>query len=460
MTTTPLERAIARMRAHGEPQAAIDVFVHHHGLARAGASGYIREDDIAPLVDPPRLDTVAVDPDAAREALAQTVMIKLNGGLGTSMGLDRAKTLLPVRDGATFLDLIVQQVRSARAAYGVRLPLVLMNSFRTREDSLAHLARYDDLVVDGVPLDFLQTAEPKLLADTLEPVEWPADSELEWCPPGHGDLYTALASSGTLQALLDAGFRYASVANGDNLGAAPDATLAGWFASTGAPYAAEVCPRTPNDRKGGHLAVRRADGQLILRDTAQTHPDELTFFTDELRHPFFHTNNLWLDLRQLADALAGRGAVLGLPLIQNRKTVDPADPTSPAVVQFETAMGAAIEVFPGATAIAVDRSRFLPVKTTNELMLLRSDAFALEPDGRLIARTARIPAVDLAGRFYGLLADFDRRVRVVPSLVEATSLRVQGDWTFDTAVSVTGDLELPDDGRPHATSEGLPGAGV
>ena len=457
MTATPLDRATAKMRAHGAAEAAIDVFAYYHSLAQQGESGYIREDDIAPLTDPPSLSSVAVDPEAAREALARTVIIKLNGGLGTSMGLDRAKTLLPVRDGATFLDLLVQQVRWARREYGVRLPLLFMNSFRTREDSLGYLARFDDLAVDGLPLDFLQNAEPKLVADTLEPVEWPADPALEWCPPGHGDLYTALQASGTLQALLDAGFRYASIANGDNLGAAPDATLAGWFAGTSAPYAAEVCPRTPNDRKGGHLAVRRADGQLILRDTAQTHPDEMQFFTDEFRHPFFHTNNLWVDLQQLADALAGRGSVLGLPLIRNHKTVDPADPTSPAVVQFETAMGAAIEVFPGATAIAVDRAPFLPVTTTNALLLLRSDAFEPGEDGRLSAVTERIPAVDLAKRWYGLLGDFEQRIRVTPSLRGATSLSVQGDWTFDSPVTVTGELVLPDDGRAHATSEGLPG---
>ena len=190
-------------------------------------------------------------------------MIKLNGGLGTSMGLDRAKSLLSVRDGKNFLDLQVAQVLHARRAHGVRLPLLFMNSFRTRDDTLAHLARYGDLAVEGLPLDFVQNAIPKIDAQTFEPVAWPDDPELEWCPPGHGDIYVALEASGILEDLLDKGFRYASLANGDNLGAGPNATLAGWFAASGAPYAAEVCVRTPNDRKGGHLAVRRSDGQLI-----------------------------------------------------------------------------------------------------------------------------------------------------------------------------------------------------
>ena len=342
MSEAGLAQARAKMESAGVAPAAIEVFAHYYRQVESGASGLIREDTITPLLDPPHLADVEVDPDRARDALARTVIIKLNGGLGTSMGLDRAKSLLPVRDGRTFLDLIAAQVRHARAAHGVTLPLILMDSFRTRADSLAALAAHPDLPVPGLPLDFLQNSEPKLRADDLTPVEWPADPSLEWCPPGHGDLYTAILASGVLDALLDAGYRYAATSNADNLGAAPSAALAGWFAATGAPYAAELCRRTAADRKGGHLAIRRSDGRLILRDTAQTAPEEMDFFTDEHRHPYFHTNNLWFDLPALHDALTTRGAVLGLPLIRNTKTVDPIDPTSPEVIQVETAMGAAI----------------------------------------------------------------------------------------------------------------------
>ena len=161
---------------------------------------------------------------------------------------------------------------------------------------------------------------------------------------------------GQLNRLLALGYRYASVSNSDNLGAAPNATIAGWFAGSRAPYAAEVCRRTAADRKGGHLAIRKSDARLILRDTAQTAKEEMDFFTDEHRHPYFHTNNLWLDLEVLARTLEERNSVLGLPLIRNEKTVDPADPSSPAVIQIECAMGAAIEVFEGATAIGVGRT--------------------------------------------------------------------------------------------------------
>ena len=447
MSATALEQCLQKMRDADISQAAIDNFHHYWQLCADGATGLIREDTITPLLDPPQLAEVEISDADQCDALSKTVIIKLNGGLGTSMGLDRAKTLLSVRDGKNFLDLIVGQVKYARAQFGVRLPLVFMNSFRTREDTLAHLANHPDIVVDGLPLDFLQNAEPKILASDLSPVSWPADPSLEWCPPGHGDLYPALWGTGLLDALVDAGFRYASVANGDNLGAAPDARLAGWFAASGAPYAAEVCPRTINDRKGGHLAIRRADGQLILRDTAQTAPEEMDYFTDEHRHPYFHANNLWLDLVQLRNILAERKGVLGLPLIRNEKTVDPADSSSPKVLQLESAMGAAIEVFQGATAIAVGRDRFLPVKTTNELLLLRSDVFNLGADGRLVSQVERIPEIDLDSH-YKLVDDFDDLVKVVPSLRDAESLRVRGEWHFDAPSAVVGNVQLDDPGTP------------
>ena len=452
MTATGLECAQAKMRDAGVAEAAIDVFTHYYGQLSQGQSGFILEEDIEPMTEVPQLADMQVDAAAAAEALGQTVLIKLNGGLGTSMGLDGPKTLLPVRDGKNFLDLLVGQVLAAREATGARVPLLFMNSFRTRDATLEYLARYPELPVDGLPLDFLQNAEPKLTADGHEPVEWPADPTLEWCPPGHGDIYTALVASGVLDALLERGFRYVSMTNGDNLGAAPNATLAGWFAASGAPYAAEVCPRTINDRKGGHLAIRKADGQLILRDTAQTRPDQMEFFTDEFRHPYFHTNNLWIDLTRLKQTLADQDNVLGLPLIRNDKTVDPADPTSTPVVQLETAMGAAIEVFPGAQAVAVGRERFQPVKTTNELLLLRSDVFELDAASNLVAVVDRQPEVSLDKAYYGLVGDFESRVKAVPSLARATALRVKGDWTFDTPVDVVGDVSLADPGAPRSVT--------
>lgn len=455
MSDQGLALAQQKMSDAGVAQAAIDVFSHYYRQLEEGVTGFIAEDSIEPLTDPDLLESVEVSDDEASAALAKTVIIKLNGGLGTSMGMDKAKSLLPVRDGKSFLDIIVEQVVSARQSYGAKLPLIFMNSFRTQDDTLAALAPYPDLEVDGLGLDFLQNSEPKLRADDLTPAEWPADPSLEWCPPGHGDLYTALLASGVLDRLIAAGYKYASVSNSDNLGAAPDARIAGWFAASGAPYAAEICRRTAADRKGGHLAIRKADQQLILRDTAQTAAEEMHFFTDEHRHPYFHTNNLWFDLEVLATTLAERKGVLGLPLIKNEKTVDPADSSSTPVIQIESAMGAAIEVFEGATAIGVGRERFLPVKTTNDLLLLQSDVYEVGSDGLLTRVADPAPLIELDGRFYKTIGKFSARFPAgAPSLRKASSLTVKGDWTFEAGVTVIGAGSLTDSGEPGTVTAG------
>ena len=447
MSIEGLQAAQQKMADAGVAQTAIDVFSHYYGQLEDGVTGTIPEDTIEPYLDPTHLEDVKIDVAEAKQVFDKLAIINLNGGLGTSMGLDRAKSLLPVRDGKSFLDLIVEQVLSARRGTNSRLPLIFMNSFRTREDTLEVLSKYPDLPVGDLPLDFLQNKEPKLRTDDLSPVSWDADPDLEWCPPGHGDIYTALQTSGLLQQLLDAGFKYASVSNSDNLGTVPSPVLAAWFASTGAPYAAELCRRTPADRKGGHLAVRKADGRLILRDTAQTPAEEMDYFTDEHRHPFFHTNNLWWDLEQLDAILKERDGVMGLPLIRNEKTVDPSDKSSTPVYQIESAMGAAIEVFDGATAIVVGRDRFLPVKATSDLFLIRSDAYALDERGALVQQVGAAPSISLDPGSYKLIQDFEARFpEGVPSLKEATSLDVQGDWTFGADVEIVGDAVLGTEG--------------
>lgn len=453
-TPEGLEQARSKMLADGVPTEAVDAFSRFYDELVAGATGIVAEADVEPLVDVPQRADVEVTQEEARDAIGRTAVIKLNGGLGTSMGMDRAKSLLPVRGEDTFLDVIVSQVLAARERWGARLPLVLMNSFRTREDTLAALAAYPELEVEGLPLDFLQNKEPKLREDDLTPVEWPADPSLEWCPPGHGDLYTALVASGVLQALRDAGFRYASVSNADNLGASPDAEVAAWFASTGAAYAAEVVERTPADRKGGHLVRRRDDGRIVLRETAQTADEDKDAAADIETHRYFNANNLWFDLDRLAEVLDANAGVLPLPLIRNTKTVDPADPSSPRVVQIESAMGAAIELFDDAAVLAVGRDRFLPVKTTNDLLVLRSDVYTQNEDGTLAA-AAPAPFVDLDRAHYALVADFDARFAAgPPSLVLAEELTVQGDWSFGDGVSVVGAARLEGEGGrvpDHAT---------
>jgi len=436
MTGDGLQASIEKMRAEGVGAAAIDTFAHYYEQLREGASGMLPESDIEPVEDLPTLDDL---PDGDGDVLDAAVVIKLNGGLGTSMGMTRAKSLIEAKDGLTFLDVIVGQVLGLRERYGARVPLVLMHSFATREDSLAALDRHPEVASD-VPLDFLQNKVPKIAADDLQPASWPRDPALEWAPPGHGDLYTALVTSGMLETLLARGYRYAFVSNSDNLGAVLDPRILSWVAREEVPFAMEVAGRTEADRKGGHLARRRGDG-LVLRETAQTPEEDLAALQDVGRHRYVNTNNLWVDLEALRATLDAGEGVLGLPIIVNRKTVDPTDPTSPAVVQLETAMGAAVGVFEGARALHVPRRRFAPVKTTNDLLALRSDAYVLGDDYRveLAPRRREPPVIDLDPDFYKLVGDFEGRFPAgPPSLADCERLAVSGDVTFGRGVVVRG----------------------
>jgi len=436
-----LEASRRKMSEEGLADVAIDSFAHYYELLQEGESGMLPESEIEPLEDVPDADELPEPDDPG--VLDRVVAIKLNGGLGTSMGMTGPKSLLEVKDGVTFLDLVARQVLELRERFEARLPLVLMNSFATRDASLEALGCYSELEAD-VPLDFVQGKVPKLTADELQPVEWPDNPDLEWAPPGHGDLYTSLVSSGMLAELLEHGYEYAFVSNVDNVGAVLDPRILAWFAREGPPFAMEVADRTEADRKGGHPAVK--DGGLVLRETAQTPEDDLEALQDTERHRYFNANNLWLDLRALDSALRDRDGVLGLPMIVNEKTVDPSDSSSPKVIQLETAMGAAIGVFDGGAAIRVPRERFTPVKTTNDLLLLRSDAYELGDDWRVSLVAERIPFIDLDSNYFKLLRDFDERfAKGPPSLADAKRLEVIGDVAFGRDVTVRGEVTVEND---------------
>lgn len=442
MGSQGLEIARAKMTEAGVDPVAIETFAHYYRLLEHGETGMIPESSIEPL-DMESIADVEVPDEVAADAIRATAVVKLNGGLGTSMGMDRAKSLLCVRRGLSFLDIIARQALHLRKAYDATLPVLFMNSFRTSSDTLAALERYEDLPVKDLPLEFWQNKEPKLLVKDLRPVSWPKDPDLEWCPPGHGDLYTAMRGTGLLGTLIDQGYRYVFVSNSDNLGAVPDARVAGWFASSGAPFAIEAVRRTPSDRKGGHFARRKSDGRIVLRESAQTPDADRAALADLDRHRYTSTNNLWFDLHAMVEALDARQGILGLPLIRNVKPVDPADPSSPEVIQIETAMGAAIEVFEGARTIEVGRDRFVPVKTTNDLLVLRSDIYDIGGDYVLDQTADAVPFVDLDGQHYQLVGEFDKRFPDgAPSLKEASSLRIDGDFTFGHGVRIVGDVEL------------------
>lgn len=439
----------AMMQAEKLEPVVIDTFKYYYSQLVKGSTGLIADRELSPVTDLPDAEKLSGYEQTGRAALARTVVLKLNGGLGTSMGLDKAKSLLVVKEGLTFLDIIARQVLDLRQRSASSVPLVLMNSFNTQADSLAALARYPELA-SPIPLDFVQNKIPKVLQDDFRPAENTNPPELAWCPPGHGDIYTALQTSGMLDKLVANGFEYMFVSNADNLGAVLDEQILGYFATQNLPFMMEVADRTEADSKGGHLARRLADGRLILREVAQCPPEDLPSFSDIRRYTYFNTNTIWINLSALKQTLAKYNGVLHLPMIRNSKTLDPRNGASPKVYQLETAMGAAIEVFEGAGALRVPRRRFAPVKLCSDLLVLWSDAYLLTEDSRVILNPANrygLPIVQLDAKYYKFVDDLKARFPVgAPSLTECESLKIEGDFRFGQPVTVRGRVVLSNSG--------------
>lgn len=429
----------------------IRAFEHNVGILKGGARMMIPEDDIRPIEALPKLEELpTAEESEARSLLQAAVIIKLNGGLGTGMGLQKAKSLLEVRDGLNFLDLTARQILALREKFGMPLQFLLMNSFSTSADTREFLTKYPDLG-DPASLEFLQSKAPKLDENSMEPIEWPADPSHEWCPPGHGDLYPAILSSGKLDELLAVGVRYAFVSNSDNLGATLNLDLLNHLAKSKAPFMMEVTRRTEADNKGGHLAVRKSDGGLLLRESAQCPKENKEAFENVDTHRYFNTNNLWINLESLKQALDAQGGFLPLAVIRNAKTVDPRKKDSPKVIQLETAMGAAISCFDGAIAVDVPRTRFAPVKTTGDLLTLRSDVYVVTDDFRLELHPDRNnvpPVVKLDSDHYKLVDQLEAAiVNGVPSLIKCDRLEVTGKMVFEAGAEFEGKVSLSGERR-------------
>lgn len=436
-----------KMEAANVSEAAILGFQRNYEALCNNETGIIAEDSIAPAESLVELDSSTISSaEYSPDVLSQTVVIKLNGGLGTSMGLQKSKTLLTVRDGATFLDIILDQIIHLRQSTGAKVKFLLMNSFNTSEDTLKHLEDYAEHGLnDPAEVELLQNQIPKIDQDTLQPAEYEDTPSLEWCPPGHGDLYAALLGSGMLDKLLSEGVKYAFVSNADNLGAVLDPAILNYFAESEKPFVMEVTRRTAADKKGGHLATRKADGQKLLREVAQTSDEDLKAFQNIEKHQYFNTNNLWIRLDALKATLEKCGGIIPLPMIKNQKTIDPRDKNSTPVYQLEVAMGAAIECFAGADAICVARSRFAPVKSTADLLSLRSDAYRITGEGRtelIPERNGQPPVVELSSE-YKLVDSLG--ALGIPSLKFAEKLTIAGPIRFTEGVIIKGEVSITND---------------
>ncbi len=442
-----LRKSRERMQQAGDlHELIIQEFERRLNLLASGYTGKIpwnevTNPDSSDLIESSGLPEPS--PEAAAADLARLVIIRLNGGLGTSMGLSKAKSLIPVKDGHNFLYFMKEQILHLRRRYKTFIPLIFMNSFNTQSDTLAEKGipeLNDNPAGNSLPPDFLQSRIPRIQASDLLPAGDGTSGD-DWCPPGHGDIFLSLKITGILDRLLEAGFTTAFISNSDNLAATVHPGILHYMHSEDIDFAMEITPKTLADIKGGALARRTHEGRsrVELIEAAQVEDADLKEFQDIRKFAYFNTNNLWVNLKSLKKALESPEG-LPLPVIVNPKKND----AGTDVIQLETAMGAAIGCFDKSKGIIIPRSRFAPVKTCADLLVRRSDAYTVNEDATLSLNQTFIkdePVVRLSSD-YKKITDFENLFRVTPSLAGCSELNVEGPVIFDAPVVIEGSVTL------------------
>jgi UTP--glucose-1-phosphate uridylyltransferase len=436
----------SRLARSGMPAWAIDEFLSLYEKYFGGPDLIVDWDAIQAPADGNLIDYASLSlPGEHRSALDRLAVCKLNGGLGTSMGCPGPKSLIPVKDGKTFLDLVVDHLSDVNHTSGVSIPLLLMNSFYTETETA--------LVIEGyrgrLPIrPFLQNKFPRFSAVTGEILDESHFGVEAWYPPGHGDFYWCLDKQGLLDDLLREGKEFLFVANIDNLGATIDPRILGLMVEKDIPFLMEVTDKTEADVKGGSLYW---DGDRFrLLEIARVPEDRLDEFYRSEKFRIFNTNNLWINLKHLRRRL-DQGP-LDLDIIANRKKIG----NGVEAVQLETAIGNGLEHFPGAYTLRVGRERFRPVKKTGDLLLIQSNLF-LQEHGRLVLNPARkiagLPKVQLGDTFL-MLEDYLRRFPAIPDLLGLESLVLEGDVRFETDVVLQGQISIIADKNPYLVTQG------
>ncbi len=362
--------------------------------------------------------------------LSKLVVGKLNGGMGTSMGCVGPKSLVEVRDSKSFLDLILEQTESLNQDWDQKIPLLLMNSFYTHEETQNHLSA---LRFSSEIIGFQQNKFPRLHSDGLSPLTPAKWGDQAYYPTGHGDFYQCVWQQGILQKLIDAGREILFISNADNLGAVVDPVILNYMDEFNIPFLMEMTAKTPADVKGGTLYQQ--NGKLKLLEIARVPDDKVDEFCDQKKFKVFNTNNIWINLVALKNRL--KKGPLELSVMVNRKNVGEIP-----VVQLETAIGSGLECFEGAVGLTVSRERFLPVKKTDDLLLVRSNIFSLS-NGKLIRdrKSHPLPLIEL-GDFLQDIENFQNAFSIIPGLVDLEELKIDGDVRFEGAACLKGKVHL------------------
>ncbi|KPA12017.1 UTP-glucose-1-phosphate uridylyltransferase [Candidatus Magnetomorum sp. HK-1] len=419
--------------------SVIDIFLQFLESVKNGNLGLITEKEIEPLpkgmLRSKNDISTKINKKTGLQLLKNVVIIKLNGGLGTGMGLNKAKSLIEVKSGLNYLDIIVKQIKTLREKSNEKIPILFMNSFATSKDTVKFLdEKYKDLRIKGLSIEMVQNKYPKINQETFLPADNP-DEDLNWNPPGHGDIYSTLYTTGVLDELLASNIKYAFISNADNLGAVFSESIVGFMENENIPFIMETAKRTESDKKGGHLSKQKGKATLKLRERANCPEEEIESFENIDKWSDFNTNSLWLNLEALKTKLDENDGKMPLDLIVNQKRNNPQikeeegrPEDNVEIFQLETAMGSAVSYFENAHAIRIDSTkRFFPTKKISDLMILRSDAIKIKDNGTIELNERKSkPVVKLDETLYKTINDLELLCQELPSLKDCDRLEIKG----------------------------------
>mmetsp|Transcript_5211 Transcript_5211/g.9386 ORF Transcript_5211/g.9386 Transcript_5211/m.9386 type:complete len:574 (-) Transcript_5211:420-2141(-) len=399
-----------------------------------------KEEQAIPCKSHKSLPPCPDDSNLTHELLNKLAILRLNGGLGTSMGCKGPKSGIEVRNSQSFLDMAVHQVEYLNTKHGVDVPLVLMNSIHTDEETKRILSRYENRHV--FIRHFRQSCFPRVNRSSLEPLAtegYTPETEQFWYPPGHGDVFGSLARSGMLQQLISMGKEYIFISNIDNLGATVDLNILYHLMENDYEFCMEVTKRESQDLFGGTLV--QYEGKPLLLEAAGVNKQLGDILRRDKRFDKFNTNNLWVNLRNLQSLFAVKKS-LDIPVMLREKTTVDARGVETGTIAFKSAAGAAISLFKNVVVISVSRARFLPVKTTDDLFAVQSDLFTIQHGALRLSNKRTIsppvPTVKLGPNFRSI-EEYSKRLPFgVPDLVELEHLTVSGDVHFRNHVQLKG----------------------
>lgn len=325
--------------------------------------------------------------------LEKLVIVKFNGSLGTRIGFSGPKCTMEIGGGLTCLDLIINQIEDLNAKYGCNIPLLLLNAGSAHRGVLKFLEKHPNKNIHCVPqsslhLDSFSNSSAK-----------GQDNEDEMNSFNLAEVVLPLVNSGKLGELSSQGKEFILMLGSDNLAQVVDLKILYHMMENDIGFCLEVMPKSSE-----------------IEESKQSQNEEDTPIPTTKKNWKF-VDTVWMGIQSIENILEGRAAEENLTISK---------------------------LFDNHFSLSVPKSRYLPVEATSDLFLLQSDLYTLS-EGTVTRNTAREnptdPSIEL-GPLFKTVNDFQERFKSIPSIIGLDSLKVAGDVSFGTGITLKGKVNI------------------